>query len=118
MPAIMLIVVINNCPKMYFRTKRHVRTILPAMQLLDGMLQKILKAEELSGVCYELGPIGKCSQCKTEKLFTYITYNTRKKQDTPKRQRRNHQSLQCSKCQNEVFIKCNQETDKIIKSKV
>ena len=106
---------------MCFRTKPHVRTILPAMRLLDGMLQKILKAEELSGVYYELGPIGKCSQCKTDKLFTYITYNSkndRKKQDTPKRQRRDHQSLQCSKCQNEVFIKCNQETDKIIKSKV
>ena len=106
---------------MCFRTKPHVRTILPAMQFLDGMLQKILKAEELSGVCYGLGPIGKCSQCKPERLFTYITYNSkndRKKQDISKGQRRNHQSLQCSKCKNEVFIKCNQETDKIIKSKV
>ena len=106
---------------MCFRTKQHVRTILPAMQLLDGMLQKILRAKELSEVCYELGPIGECSQCETEELFTYITYNNkndRKKQDTSTRQRHNHQCLQCSKCQNEVSIKCNAETDKIIKSKV
>ena len=99
---------------MFFRTKQHVRTILPAMRLLDGMLQKILKAEELSGICYELGPVEKCSQCGKEELFSYITYDNRKKEDAS----HYHQCLQCSKCQNEVSIKCNPETDKIIKSKV
>ena len=106
-----------------FRTKQYVRTILPAMQLVDRMLEKILKAEELSGICYELGPIGECSQCESVELFSYITYdnkNDRKKQDASTSQTRNHQCLQCSKCQNEVSIKCNPdpETDKIIKSKV
>lgn len=93
------------------------------MQLLDGMLQKILKAEELSGICYELGPIGECSQCEAEELFSYITYDNksnRKQQDASISQRHNRQCLQCSKCQNEVSIKCNPdpEIDKIIKSKV
>ena len=104
---------------MLYRTRQHVRTILPAMQLLDRMLQKILKAEELNGVSYELGPFAICSQCKEEQLFHYITYeNRRQEDDDAKKQEKNNKSLQCRNCQNEVVIKCNSETDKIIKSQV
>ena len=87
------------------------------MQLLDGILQKILKAEELNRICYDLGPIAQCSQCKKEQLFSYITYNS-KRHESCKKQSSTNERLQCSKCLNEVPIKCDLETDKIIKSKV
>ena len=92
------------------------------MQLLDGIMQKILKAEKLNRICYELGPIAKCSQCKEEQPFSYITYssknNSRQKHENSEKQRSANKCLQCSKCLNEVPIKCDLETDKIIKSKV
>ena len=88
------------------------RTILPAMQLIDGMLQRILKAEELSGVCYELGPYALCPECEEEQSFSFITYNSGSGSKT-------HKSLHCSGCQNEFPIdKYSSETDNIIKSKV
>ena len=90
------------------------------MQLLDRMLQKILKAEELNRICYKLGPVAMCSQCPGEQLqfFSYITYEN--KSDSQGQTNGSHISdcLKCSKCCNEVTIKCNLETDTIIKSKV
>ena len=90
------------------------------MQLLHGMLQKILKAEELNGVSYELGPFAICSQCEEEQLFCYITYENKRQgdDDDAKGQEQKNKCFQCSNCQNEVIIKCNSETDKIIKSQV
>ena len=90
------------------------------MQLLDRMLQKILKAEELNGVSYKLGPFAICSQCEEEQLFCYITYENKRQGDDndAKKQEKNNKSLQCRNCQNEVIIKCNSGTDKIIKSQV
>ena len=107
-----MLIIINNS---FYRTKSTVRTILPALQLLDGMLQKILKAEELNSICYELGPVAVCSQCTGEQFFSYITY---KNKTDPQEQSHISDCLQCSKCKNEVMIKCNSETDEIIKSKV
>ena len=106
---------------MLYRARQHVRTILPAMQLLHGMLQKILKAEELNGVSYDLGPFAICSQCKKEQLFCYIAYENKRQgddDDDAKGQEQKNKCFQCRNCQNEVIIKCNSETDKIIKSQV
>ena len=104
-----------------YRTKSNVRTTLPAMQLLDGMLQKILKTEELNRICYELGPMAVCSQCTKERLFFYITFeskNDSKGQKHDNTKKHISDCLQCSKCRNEVSIKCNSETDGVVKSKV
>jgi len=86
------------------------------MQLLEGMLQNILKAEELNGISYKLGPFTRCSQCETEQLFSYVTYESGSKSETTSSTRQ--ESLKCNGCQNDVTIKCNLETDEIIKSKV
>ena len=102
---------------MLCRTKPHIRTILPAMELLHAILQKILKAEELNSICYELGPVAECSQCEDIRQFSYITYNC---ENDSRKQKKDGQSkqLQCSCCHNGVPIKCDSETDQIIKSKV
>lgn len=112
----------KNIDNLFYRTKPNVRTILPAMQLLDKMLRKILKAEELNSICYELGPMAVCSECTGEQFFSYITYENKSKtqgqRDDNIKSHNISDCLQCSKCLNEVTIKCNSETDRIIKSKV
>ena len=103
---------IDNAMDCNFRTKSNVRTILPAMQLLDGMLQKILKAKELNKICYELGPLAHCTQCDKKEPFSYIAY---KSESGSKRE----ESLQCCGCKNVFCIgKHDSEADHIIKSKV
>lgn len=96
-----------------YRTKPNVRTILPAMQLLDRMLQKILKAKELNKIYYELGPFVHCTHCDKKQSFSYITY-------TSESGSKRDESLKCCGCKNVFRIgsKYNSETDHIIKSKV
>ena len=87
------------------------------MGFLNATLQKILKAEELNRIYYELGPMAECSQCKDEQLFSYITYTCENDSRKQKKDRENIR-LQCSSCFTEIPIKCDPKTDKVIKSKV
>ncbi|XP_065910258.1 uncharacterized protein [Dysidea avara] len=88
------------------RTKKQVRTILPAMLLLHRLLLRIVK--ELKEICYKIGMMATCTACRQEQFFTYITYNVNSKATNQ------NESLQCSKCRNEEQVSPNST---LIKSK-
>ena len=86
-----------------YRTRRKVRSILPAMFLLRKLLLKVVK--ELAETNYEIGVITICSACKKEQFLSYIELNPTDQSE----------SLQCSKCRNVENISPNTA---LIKSKV
>ena len=90
-----------------YRTKKKVRTILPAISLLHKLLLRIVK--ELKEIYYTIGMMATCTACKQERFFTYITYNVDNKTTNQ------YESLQCSKCRNEEQVSPNST---LIKSKV
>ena len=75
------------------------------MQYLHEQLKIVLK--ELNKTEYHLGPVATCSECKEEKLLSYITYSSDKGSD--------YQQCTCSGCGSDNKI---DQNNKLIMSQV